>query len=317
MSRNWRVGLRGIVAWAGMVCLATGGFATELAAVGAKGSLEMSVTVEGADRIVNQGAGWDHQDWKVEARAELRVAMVAQEPTVNLGALGDVAALDDGREDWEEEDDGDWEAAYDDAYDQCDGDEDCETQVDMQRLQDPRFQAAMGGAMAAMAGGGLDLGDALTPSVQPWAMVGGSVTGTASIAETVTTYGAIDTGGGPKRDETCRTTGEATLASQASGYGEVHPVLMVNGADSTYELRIPADAEVAVTSDCDAAGRSTTWPVLGLGPKGGGSWGEALTVRGELSGSADQPALSGTRTWEGEWQSGRPTRVTIHWKFRP
>lgn len=301
MSKNWRVGVCGASAFAGMVWLATAVFAGDFAAVDTKGVLTLEVRVEGAGRVNSQGAGWDNYDWQVHNKASLRVELEAMESAVDAQAfagMGNPGADDDGD---------DWEAAWDGKIDACNGDENCERMVNMQKMQDPHMQARMGKAMAMMKN--INMND-LAPSVQQWTALSGTVTGTASVEEQVDTHGIIEPGGGPKTDSHCRTAGKATLKPRPTGYGDRQPLLTVNAKDSTYELILPAQVAVTVADDCNG-GRTKQVALFHVA--------DTLSATGKLSGSSDQPSLSGTKEWQGRWGGGdgHPIRVIVDWSFSP
>jgi hypothetical protein len=216
------------------------------------------------------------------------------------------------------------EAAWDDKLDACNGNEACETRVEMQKMQDPRFQAMMGEAMGAMAAmGGFDeIEEALSPSIQRWYMTGGTVTGTATVDEANNTFGAWAEDGSGKFDVHCSTTGEGTIEQRPTGYGDIFPAVTVNAKTSTFEVVLPVmDAVADIATVCDNAPNETGTPTRRMmvtsGPIEGGFW--DWTARGELSGSSDQPAFTGTKTWVGTGlvMGNSPTRVTVKWKFRP
>ncbi len=301
-----------------IIALAAAGATTAAAFApeGARGMLEMEITVEGQGRVDECGF-CDHYTWKALHRASLRVPVTAMAPAVDAaaigaalgGAAGDAADGDDEEGDEDE----DWEAEWDDKLDACDGDEDCEVRVTMQKMQDPRFKstmAAVAKGFSLVKSGQLDLG----PALQHWAMLGGDVAGNVSIEQQRNSFGVADTGGGPKVDVECRIRGSETVKARPTGYGDMHPILTINAKQSTYELRLPAEQAIAVTDDC-SPDQPQTAELLGF-PGPGRNWGEVLQVAGKLSGSADRPSFDGSGVWEGDL-SGHSVRVTIQWNFRP
>ena len=127
----------------------TSATAANFAPAGTKGTLRIEVKVEGAGRQNSEspGAGWDYINWKVMHQATLTIPLVAMDPTVDASGLAAVAPSSDG----DEEDDSDWESAYDDRLDACNGDETCEMQVTMERMQDPHMKGTRDTAAAVMA----------------------------------------------------------------------------------------------------------------------------------------------------------------------
>lgn len=311
MSKIQWVCANGIGAFLGVLWFPATAPAAELAAAGTKGTLYVTVVVEGSGRVTSEGGGWEYLDWEVRNTAELRVEMTAQEGSMDAAKFAGLEGLggDGGEEDQ------DWEEAWDNKIDACDGDEGCEMRVEMQKMQDPRFQASMGAAKAAMAT--MDFDD-LGPTLQSWTHVNGTFTGTASIEWKTDTYGIVESTGGGPGESHCVVSGRTEVESKPTGYGDIAAPLTINSEDSSYELTLLEERpEVTVTEDC-GFGSERSWHLSFLGGlAGGGTWSEVLKVKGLLSGSSDQPALSGTKVWSGEWQPGKETLVTVTWRFAP
>jgi len=293
----------------------TSATAANLVPAGTKGTLRIEVKVEGAGRQNSEsaGAGWDYIIWKVMHEATLTVPLVAQDPTVGGSALAGVAPSSDG----DEEDDSDWESVYDDRLDACNGDETCEMQVTMEKMQDPHMKGTRETAAAAMAQ--MQAGKlSFEPNQQTWSVLGGDFSGPVKMKDSVETYGMVEPGGGPKTDSHCHLSGSATLKPQLTGYGDLHPVLTVNAKDSTYQLTLsPVNQAIDIFSDCDPEHQGITTSLPGYLDEGS-NW----EVTGQLSGSADQPTLNGTKVFQTHLYSGapgrnRPLTVQVNWKFHP
>lgn len=278
--------------------------AAELAEAGATGTLKVKVTVAGSGRIASEGAGWEYYDWSVDNSGDLTFSLTAMEPSVDASQF---AALSGG-------DDSDWEAAYDDKFDACNGDAACELGVTQKRMQDPRGQSNMAAAMSMMQkmqSGEIDM----NPSKQTWTIQAGVVRGAVSVRDQKDTYGIIDTGGGPPVDSHCTTSGAATLHRKPSGYGDLAPILNIDSKNATYELHLAVDEYIDVENSCGPGVRSS-YGLLGSPAKNAASWPETLVVTGKLVPGA-KAVFSGKKSWKGD-RSGygaEPVTVTATWSF--
>ena len=62
--------------------------------------------------------------------------------------------------------------------------------------------------------------------------------------------------------------------------------------------------------------------LLGNKPAGVPNWPSALTVRGKITGSINQPVFEGSKVVQANLLdvgpgAGRPIKVTLSWKFKP
>jgi len=301
------------------VCLspATAG-AADLAPVGAKGTLTIKVKVEGAGKVTSEGkgAGWDYYTWSANNSATLRYDLTAMDPVVDTNQFAGLAAAANagGDDEAEDEDDSDWEDAWDEKFDACNEDQACEFRVTQEKMKDPHFkkmQAKATGVMGAMMGGMPDM----TPTVQPWGMPAGTVAGTVSINEQRDTYGLVSETGGPKEEQHCTISGQEAVKGAPSGYGDMDAMLRVNTKTSTYELTLEADESAEVSNSC-AEGDKYPQSLLGPAPAGATSWHEVMAVKGNTGSSG---AFNGQQTWQGNLATAgnEPVKVTVSWEFKP
>lgn len=299
-----RIASGSVVVSAIFLCLSLPAAAAELAEAGATGTLKVKVTVTGSGRVGSEGAGWDYYDWRVDNSGDLTFNLTAMEPNVDASQF---AAMSGGG-------DADWEQAYDDKFDACNGDAACEMRVTQQRMQDPRGQSNMAAAMSMMQKmqtGEIDM----TPSTQTWTIPVGVVRGAVSVRDRKDTYGIIDTGGGPPVDTHCTTSGAASLDRKPSGYGDLAPILTIDSKKSTYELHLVVDEYIDAENSCEP-GRKGSYGLLRSPAKDAASWPESLVVTGKLDPGA-RAAFSGKKSWKGD-RSGygaEPITVTASWSF--
>ena len=294
--------------------------AAEFASVGTKGTLTITVKVEGAGKVNSEGPGWDYYKWNTRNEAKLRYILTATEPMVDASQFANLSTAANGdnnsAEGDETDDDSSCEDAWDEKIDACNGDESCEMRVNLEKMKDPRFkklQAKAMGVMAAMQEGGLDF----DPSVQIWNTPTGVVNGTVSIQGHRDTYGILSETGGGKTEEHCAISGQETLNTKPSGYGDTDAMLSVNFKKFTYELGLRADWSVDVANSCEP-GTKRSSKLLGFPPADAASWNQVLVVKGMISGSGSQFSLNGQQTWQGNLTpaGNEPVKVTISWEFK-
>lgn len=289
--------------------------AASVAPEGAAGVLDIDVQVVGhGSEKAGPGAGLKSRSWSVSNKASYRIAVRAQAPggTSSVASDGSAAAAGESDEEWERK----WEA----KTAACKGNEQCEMQVAMAQARDPhavqQMQQMMG--MAAMAQGAQ--GD--TSTGQAWSAV--SRTGPASILEKDNALGVISETGGTV-DVLCTIESKHQMDKLPDNpYGLAPPILTVNGADSTYVLRLPLEDGFEVKRHCTNGSSTYDDPVgeplrlIGHFPVGASSWSTSLTVRGTVKSDGNALSFVGSKVVKAKVfdTEGRTATVTIHWRFR-
>jgi hypothetical protein len=281
---------------------------------GAQGVLEIDVTVDGAGREqAAPGAGWKSQSWSVKHSGTYRLAMVAKSAIIDGEETGSAA---------DDVDDVDREAYWEKKTDDCKGDPNCEMEVAMQQMSDPRVQAQMqqlGDMMsAAQAGAGG------APNAQTWRIA--SRSGSVRIEQHDDAYGVISETGGGLVDIRCTSSTDQALDPKPPiAAGPVPVVLTIDGNSSNYTLLLPLEDSFMLKRLCTARGESTedtprdAAPLLGDRPTGESGWGLVLQIQETYTGGPAAPVFEGRKVIQAD-VLGAPNRkatVTIVWRFHP
>lgn len=312
MSTCLRGGLWGFLLL-GSVFYVGAAWSGDFAPEGAQGVLEINVTVEGAGSEQGApGAGWTSKRWSVKHTANYRLAMVAQ-PAIIDGEVSGGAA--------DASDDADLEAYWEKKTEDCKGDTDCELEVAMQQMSDPRVKARMeqiGEMMsAAMTRPGAP------PNAQIWRIA--SRSGRVQIEQHDDAFGVISESGGGLVDILCTSSADqAPDPKPPTATGPMPAVLTIDGNSSNYTLLLPVEDHFRLKRICTARGESSedtrdTAPLLGDRQTGTSGWGSALQIQDAYTGGPAAPAFAGKKVFQAD-VLGAPNRkatVTISWRFRP
>ena len=284
------------------------------------GTLEVGVKVEGKGTEQAQpGAGWKYINWSVLHEASFKVPLVSQA----RAADGSPVELPDAPEPSAEEE-ARQEALWDKKTEACKGDPACEMQVAIDRMNNPQNNQQM--QLQALSVAVMPFGPGL--GSQPWATHAAARAGTVRITQHEDTFGVIASEGGTV-DNHCIRSGEETLQVKPDGMpGDTYAPLIINIANGSYELQLPADYSLVLNNRCDNGSQtyeqtgSLTMQLLGNKPVGVPNWPSALTVRGKITGSINQPVFEGSKVVQADLLdvgpgAGRPIKVTLSWKFKP
>ena len=295
----------------GLLC-AGSAWSNPFAPEGAQGVLEIDVTVDGAgSEQAAPRAGWTSKSWSVKHSGTYRLAMVAKSAIIDGEESGSAA---------DDVDDADQEAYWDKKTEDCKGDSNCELEVAMQQMSDPRMQAKMQQLGELMSAAQTGAGGA--PNAQTWRIA--SRSGSVRIEQHDDTFGVISESGGGLVDIRCTSSTDQALDPKPPiAAGPVPAVLTVDGNSSNYTLLLPLEDSFMLKRICTARGESAedtprdAAPLLGDRPTGASGWGSALQIQDDYTGSPAAPVFEGRKVIQAD-VLGAPNRkatVKIVWRF--
>lgn len=312
-----------------LVCIAA-----DFAPAGTQGTLTLKISAEGGARHkAPPRAGLDARQWSVKNTGEVVIRLKAQPPTGDSSAGNQANAdavrgmVDQAITDQDQEVLDRW----DEKTSACNGNEACENRVMGQMMADPQYQrimAKMQGAAPAIASAARSVNTGQAQQI--WASDPADVSpasGRMNIDLVRKEFGVVDTGGGGKVDVTCRLAGQFQIAP-GSPESKVGALVLIDAAQSRYEIRLPADAfQGRVTERCADSKAGDHGPsknakgvrLIGAAPpRSAKSFDQVLTVKGPV-GAANSPQLSGKQSFTtdllGSHGDPVPVKVTVEWKF--
>lgn len=276
-----------------------------------------------ADTKHKMGGVPEARRWKVHNSAQFSVRLFAN-------GLGGGKALTSGEKNNNQAILDKW----DKKSDACKGDENCEMQIEMQKLQDPQYQTAMqslvNSDMVEMASSISTEQNPLAPE-RFWAASQtdpSPAEGELDLDYVETVYGDIDTTNGDKLDVTCHFKAKNKI-KPGSPESKVGALVKINTTTLAYEVYIPVN-EISellkgrcTDNKTGASGATEEQQVVGLigaaPPRNMDDFTQLLTMKGKAN-SASKPKLHGRKIITTEWLKGNggdpvPVKVTLEWQF--
>lgn len=290
-----------------------GAWAIDSMPQGATGVLEINVKVEGTGtENAGPGAGLESRAWSVLNVGAYRLTMIAEAPIVEGSRTAGTGSGSDNEADWEQE--------YEARTEACNGDPNCEMQVAMEQMNDPRAQLQMG-ELTAMMSAVQSGASGSAPNAQIWNM--SLRAGSVQIQQEEDAFGVISETGGTV-DVRCTSSTDQPLDTKRGGSPmTMHAVLTINTTESSYTLNLPVEEAFTLKRRCDNGRESyeekpaKAASLLGDSPVGKSGWGPVLMVQGAVSRDGGNLVFDGHKVVRASVlnYADRIATVTIAWRF--
>jgi len=287
-----------------------------------EGILTVKLTAD-ADTKHQTGSVPEAMRWKVHNSAQFRVRMFANGlgggKTLSSNEKYNNQAIVD---------------QWDKKADACKGNEDCEMRIEMQKMQDPQYQAAMQSLVNSEM---VDMASSISTEQNPimpirlWAASQtdpSPASGELDLDYVETVYGDVDTANGGKLDVTCHFKAKNQI-QPGSPQSKVGASVKINNSTLAYEVYIPVNEIGELlkgrctdnkTGDSGATEEQKVVELIGAAPpKNMTDFTQLLTMKGKAN-SANKPKLHGRKVFTTEWLKLNggdpvPVKVTLDWQF--